>query len=139
MKRLKLLFDEGKIELHMDGQNGTEWIDYTELKNEVCSYFGLPADISILSLDFEAGELSYVSRGTTMRTVIEGLAKQEGDVFNMLGYEYADMGNVAGIVDAFTAGQISEKSFQALLGIEGLQNEKNPAITAFLEMLGDQE
>lgn len=139
MKRVKLLFDEGKIELQMNGQTGTEWMNYTELKNEVCIYFNLPADISVLSLDFEAEELSYVSGGTITRTEIQGLAKQEYDVLTMLGYEYADMGNVADIVDAFTAGQISEKSFQALLGIEGLQNEKNPAIAAFLEMLGGQQ
>lgn len=32
MKQVRLLFDEGKIELHMGEQNGIEWIDYSELK-----------------------------------------------------------------------------------------------------------
>lgn len=30
MKQVRLLFDEGKIELHMGEQNGIEWIDYSE-------------------------------------------------------------------------------------------------------------
>lgn len=138
MKQVRLLFDEGKIELHMGEQNGIEWIDYSELKKEVCTYFDLPSDISILEIDFEAEELSYESKGTTTRTVMQGLTNREQEVFQMLGYEYADMGNVADIVDAFMAGQISEQSLHTLLGIEGLENEKNPMIAAFLELLRGQ-
>lgn len=136
MKRVKLLFSEGKIELHMEEQNGTEWIDYSELKNKVCAYFNLPTDISVLELDFEAEELYYELEETGTKTVMQGLANREREVFQMLGYEYADMSNVADIVDAFTAGQISEQSFHTLLEIEGLQNDENPAIAAFLELLG---
>lgn len=137
MKQVKLLFPESKIELHMGGQNGTEWIDYAELKNKVCAYFNLPTDISLLGLDFETEELYYELEGTVTKTVMQGLANQEQEVFQMLGYEYADMSNVADIVDAFTAGQISEQSFHTMLGIEGLENDKNPVIAAFLELLGD--
>lgn len=138
MKQIRLLFDEGKIELHMGEQNGIEWIDYSELKKEVCAYFDLPHDISILEIDFEAEELSYESKGTTAKTVMQGLTNREQEVFQMLGYEYVDMGNVADIVDAFTAGRISEQFFQTLLGIEGLENEKTPSIAAFLELLKGQ-
>lgn len=69
---------------------------------------------------------------------MQGLTNREQEVFQMLGYEYADMGNVADIVDAFMAGQISEQSLHTLLGIEGLENEKNPTIAAFLELLRGQ-
>ncbi len=121
MKRVKLLFSEGKIELHMEEQNGTEWIDYHTWRNT-------PA--------FSRGECQYELEETETKTVMQGLANREREVFQMLGYEYADMGNVADIVDAFTTGQISEQSFHTLLEIEGLQNDKNPAIVAFLELLG---
>lgn len=91
-----------------------------------------------MEIDFEAEKLSYESKGTTTRTVMQGLTNREQEVFQMLGYEYADMGNVADIVDAFMAGQISEQSLHTLLGIEGLENEKNPTIAAFLELLRGQ-
>lgn len=138
MKQVRLLFGEGKIELNMGEQNGIERIDYSELKEKVCTYFDLPINISVLELDFEAEELGYESEGAMTRTTMQGMASQEQEIFQMLGYEYADMGNVVDIVDAFISGQVSEGAFRAMLGIEGLQNEKNPAITEFLEMLRDQ-
>lgn len=138
MKQVRLLFDKGKIELHMGEQNGIERIDYAELKNEICAYFNLSTDISLLGLDFETEELYYELEGTVTKNVMQGLANREQEFFQMLGYEYADMGNVADIVDAFTAGRISEQSFQTLLGIEGLENEKTPSIAAFLELLKGQ-
>jgi len=137
MKQIKLMFDDGKIELHMDGQEGLEWIDYADLKQPICDFFRLPLEISSLALDFETEQLSYELNGTTTEESKPGLAEQEREIFAMLGYEYADLGNVTSLVNGLISGQISEELFQILLGIEGMQNEKNPGIEAFLETLED--
>ena len=52
-----------------------------------------------------------------------------------IGFVEADMSNVWKMLNAYINGQIPESLFQRMLTAEGEQNEADPAIKAFLDLL----
>lgn len=142
MKKMVLHFDSGMIEKDWMCQKGTEWYPDLEKRREaVLKALGLPPlpePVSII-MDFEAQtvELAFLGDDKSVQTISD-MGKRESAVLKALDYEYVDMGNAVGLVEAFMNGMVSKKTFEMGMGIEGLRNEKNPLISEFLKRLEQQ-
>lgn len=128
MNKMRLDFQNEMVEFDRPTQKGTECSPgLKEKRDPLLKLLGVndrqPAEVCF---DFEAKTMS-------LKYSIPDI--DEKAVYSFLGFVEADMSNVYKLMNAYINGQIPESLFKKMLIAEGEQNEADPVIKAFLDLL----
>lgn len=132
MNTLDLRFDSNEIEIHQKGQNGIE------IAPELAEY--LPALMDLINsqaskptamhFDFEKNTVSLDY------TIPENLSES---VYAAINYGAVDLSNVTKLFEAAINGQLPPSFLDKALEVEAQQNEADPALKAFLDLLNPND
>lgn len=130
MKKMDLYFQRDLIEKDWECQKGTEiYPQLSETRVSLLQALNLPNNSpDVLQMDFE-------KKTVTMTFSVPDMGERESAVLAALGYEYADFSNSVKLINALINGQLPRGVVEKALELEGRQNEANPLVTEFLNML----
>lgn len=132
MNRMELDFQQETVFFDRDTQKGTEHSpDLVSKRDALLTMLGISRLHPVkVSFDFEA-------KAVSLQYSIPEVDEKE--IYKLIDYSEVDMSNVCDIVNAYVNGQIPEMLFEKMMTAEGEQNEADPAIRRFLDMLTPPE